>query len=51
MAKEVLRKQKHGSRVLVVPGTVVFVEVLGWTLSGRPLLSARRLFWHRAKQV
>jgi small subunit ribosomal protein S1 len=25
MAEEVLRKQKHGSRALVVPGTVVFV--------------------------
>lgn len=50
-----VRKQKHGSRSLVAPGTVVFAEVLGRTLSGRPLLSARRLFrrlaWHRARQV
>lgn len=42
-------------RTLVPPGTVVFAEVLGRTLSGRPLLSARRLFrrlaWHRARQV
>lgn len=48
-------KQKRGSRTLVAPGTVVFAEVLGRTLSGRPLLSARRLFrrlaWHRASQI
>ncbi|XP_010231966.1 uncharacterized protein LOC100830014 isoform X4 [Brachypodium distachyon] len=47
--------KKHGARTLVAPGTVVFAEVLGRTLSGRPLLSARRLFrrlaWHRASQV
>ncbi|XP_066306454.1 protein PIGMENT DEFECTIVE 338, chloroplastic-like isoform X2 [Miscanthus floridulus] len=49
------RRQKRGSRTLVAPGTVVFAEVLGRTLSGRPLLSARRLFrrlaWHRARQI
>ncbi|GJN18494.1 hypothetical protein PR202_gb05661 [Eleusine coracana subsp. coracana] len=54
MSEEELRKQKRGSRALVAPGTVVFAEVLGRTLSGRPLLSARRLFrrlaWHRARQ-
>ncbi|TVU34311.1 hypothetical protein EJB05_16142, partial [Eragrostis curvula] len=53
--EKVARKQKRGSRTLVAPGTVVFAEVLGRTLSGRPLLSARRLFrrlaWHRARQV
>ncbi|KQK08499.1 hypothetical protein BRADI_2g42220v3 [Brachypodium distachyon] len=47
--------KKHGARTLVAPGTVVFAEVLGRTLSGRPLLSARRLFrrlaWHRASQI
>lgn len=36
-------------------GTIVFAEVLGRTLGGRPLLSARRLFrrvaWHRARQI
>ncbi|KAM0857675.1 hypothetical protein ACQ4PT_048327 [Festuca glaucescens] len=36
-------------------GTVVFAEVFGRTLGGRPLLSARRLFrrvaWHRVRQV
>ncbi|KAJ1284107.1 hypothetical protein BS78_03G178900 [Paspalum vaginatum] len=52
---EEVRKQERGSRTLVAPGTVVFAEVLGRTLSGRPLLSARRLFrrlaWHRARQI
>jgi small subunit ribosomal protein S1 len=55
MGEEETRKLKHWSRALVAPGTVVFAEVLGRTLSGRPLLSARRLFrrlaWHRARQV
>ncbi|OEL35577.1 hypothetical protein BAE44_0003401 [Dichanthelium oligosanthes] len=36
-------------------GAIVFAEVLGRTLGGRPLLSARRLFrrvaWHRVRQV
>ncbi|KAK7315314.1 hypothetical protein VNO77_33854 [Canavalia gladiata] len=36
-------------------GTVLFAEVLGRTLAGRPLLSSRRLFrriaWHRLRQV
>ncbi|XP_062097492.1 protein PIGMENT DEFECTIVE 338, chloroplastic [Humulus lupulus] len=36
-------------------GTVLFAEVLGRTLSGRPLLSTRRLFrrmaWHRVRQI
>jgi len=49
------KHNRRGSRALVAPGTVVFAEVLGRTLSGRPLLSARRLFrrlaWHRARQV
>ncbi|KAL6882073.1 hypothetical protein ACP4OV_011545 [Aristida adscensionis] len=53
--EEEARRQKRGSRALVAPGTVVFAEVLGRTLSGRPLLSARRLFrrlaWHRARQI
>ncbi|XP_027358168.1 uncharacterized protein LOC113867223 isoform X3 [Abrus precatorius] len=35
-------------------GTVLFAEVLGRTLAGRPLLSTRRLFrriaWHRLRQ-
>uniref|UniRef100_A0A0E0FNS6 S1 motif domain-containing protein n=1 Tax=Oryza nivara TaxID=4536 RepID=A0A0E0FNS6_ORYNI len=46
--------ERGGGRTLVPPGTVVFAEVLGRTLSGRPLLSARRLFrrlaWHRTRQ-
>ncbi|TKY46080.1 30S ribosomal protein S1 [Spatholobus suberectus] len=36
-------------------GTVLFAEVLGRTLAGRPLLSTRRLFrriaWHRLRQI
>ena len=36
-------------------GTILFAEVLGRTLAGRPLLSTRRLFrriaWHRLRQV
>lgn len=36
-------------------GTILFAEVLGRTLSGRPLISTRRLFrrlaWHRVRQV
>ncbi|XXG48842.1 hypothetical protein AAC387_Pa02g3177 [Persea americana] len=42
-------------RPVVETGTVVFAEVLGRTLSGRPLLSTRRLFrrvaWHRGRQI
>lgn len=42
-------------RPVVEPGTVLFAEVLGRTLGGRPLLSTRRLFrriaWHRVRQV
>ncbi|KAF3772906.1 30S ribosomal protein S1 [Nymphaea thermarum] len=40
---------------IVELGTVLFAEVLGRTLSGRPLLSTRRLTrriaWHRVRQV
>lgn len=42
-------------RPVVETGTVLFAEVLGRTLSGRPLLSTRRFFrriaWHRVRQV
>ncbi|XP_021902532.1 uncharacterized protein LOC110818082 [Carica papaya] len=42
-------------RPAVETGTVLFAEVLGRTLSGRPLLSTRRLFrriaWHRVRQI
>lgn len=42
-------------RPVVEIGTILFAEVLGRTLSGRPLLSTRRLFrriaWHRVMQV
>ncbi|XP_076920687.1 protein PIGMENT DEFECTIVE 338, chloroplastic-like [Bidens hawaiensis] len=40
---------------VVEHGTVLFAEVLGRTLSGRPLISMRRLFrklaWHRVWQI
>lgn len=40
---------------VVEHGTVLFAQVLGRTLSGRPLISTRRLFrrlaWHRVRQV
>ncbi|EPS65242.1 hypothetical protein M569_09535, partial [Genlisea aurea] len=42
-------------RPVVDLGTVLFAEVLGRTLGGRPLLSARKLFrriaWHRVRQI
>ncbi|RDY09103.1 rps1A, partial [Mucuna pruriens] len=42
-------------RPVVEIGTILFAEVLGRTLSGRPLLSNRRLFrriaWHRLRQI
>ncbi|KAG4157534.1 hypothetical protein ERO13_D02G068000v2 [Gossypium hirsutum] len=42
-------------RPVVETGTVLFAEVLGRTLSGRPLLSTRQLFrriaWHRVRQI
>ncbi|VVA94948.1 unnamed protein product [Arabis nemorensis] len=45
---------KQGRPVVEI-GTVVFAEVLGSTLSGRPLLSSRRYFrriaWHRVRQI
>lgn len=48
------REYVHGRPVVEV-GTVLFAEILGRTLSGRPLLSTRRLFkrvaWHRVRQV
>ncbi|KAE9621088.1 hypothetical protein Lal_00019517 [Lupinus albus] len=43
-----------GSTVLEI-GTILFAEVMGRTLAGRPLLSSRRLFrriaWHRLRQI
>ncbi|XP_057426867.1 protein PIGMENT DEFECTIVE 338, chloroplastic-like [Lotus japonicus] len=42
-------------RPVVETGTILFAEVLGRTLSGRPLLSTRRFFrriaWHRVRQI
>jgi small subunit ribosomal protein S1 len=44
-----------GKDSVVEIGTILFAEVLGRTLTGRPLLSSRRLFcriaWHRLRQV
>lgn len=44
-----------GKSDVVEIGTILFAEVLGRTLTGRPLLSSRRLFqriaWHRLRQV
>lgn len=52
---DVLSSEPGPGRPVVETGTVLFAEVLGRTLSGRPLLSTRRLFrrisWHRVRQV
>ncbi|KAM3412141.1 hypothetical protein ACQJBY_003678 [Aegilops geniculata] len=49
------RTGKEKCAPVVGVGTVVFAEVLGRTLGGRPLLSSRRLFrrvaWHRVRQI
>ncbi|KAJ8645349.1 hypothetical protein MRB53_007097 [Persea americana] len=53
--KEALNGERVQGRPVVETGTVVFAEALGRTLSGRPLLSTRRLFrrvaWHRGRQI
>lgn len=47
------RNGKEKRAAVMGVGTIVFAEVLGRTLGGRPLLSARRLFrrvaWHRVR--
>lgn len=52
---DALSSEPGPGRPVVEMGTVLFAEVLGRTLSGRPLLSTRRLFrriaWHRVRQV
>ncbi|CAA0810857.1 Nucleic acid-binding proteins superfamily [Striga hermonthica] len=52
---EALSGQPMQGKLVVEPGTVLFAEVYGRTLGGRPLLSARRLFrrmaWHRVRQI
>lgn len=52
---EAMGARKLSGRPVVETGTVLFAEVLGRTLSGRPLLSSRRMFrrvaWHRVRQV
>ncbi|CAN7087661.1 unnamed protein product [Brassica oleracea var. botrytis] len=51
---EVMEFARQGRPVVEI-GTVIFAEVLGRTLSGRPLLSSRRYFrriaWHRVRQI
>ncbi|XP_068652260.1 protein PIGMENT DEFECTIVE 338, chloroplastic-like [Aristolochia californica] len=53
--EEAFTRELVPGRPVVEVGTVVFAEVLGRTLSGRPLLSTRRLFrrvaWHRVRQI
>ncbi|KAL8172436.1 hypothetical protein V2J09_024240, partial [Rumex salicifolius] len=53
--EEALSQQPAPNRPVVEAGTVLFAEVLGRTLSGRPLLSSRRYFrriaWHRVRQI
>ncbi|XP_040997023.1 protein PIGMENT DEFECTIVE 338, chloroplastic isoform X1 [Juglans microcarpa x Juglans regia] len=52
---EALGRGSAPGRPVVETGTVLFAEVLGRTLSGRPLLSTRRFFrrisWHRVRQI
>lgn len=52
---EAVSGESMPGKPVVEPGTVLFAEVLGRTLSGRPLLSTRRLFrriaWHRVRQI
>lgn len=52
---EAMSADSIAGRPVVEPGTVLFAEVLGRTLSGRPLLSTRRLIkrvaWHRVRQI
>ncbi|KAJ1263822.1 hypothetical protein BS78_09G216200 [Paspalum vaginatum] len=49
------RSGKEKGAPVLGAGAIVFAEVLGRTLGGRPLLSARRLFrrvaWHRVRQI
>lgn len=51
--EEAMGARKVSGRPVVEIGTVLFAEVLGRTLSGRPLLSSRRMFrrvaWHRVR--
>lgn len=53
--EEALSGESAPGRPVVEVGSLLFAEVLGRTLSGRPLLSTRRMFrrvaWHRVRQV
>ncbi|KAK9270580.1 hypothetical protein L1049_026161 [Liquidambar formosana] len=52
---DAISREPVPGRPVVETGTVLFAEVLGRTLSGRPLLSTRRLFrrvaWYRVRQI
>ncbi|KAL6570055.1 hypothetical protein OROMI_014569 [Orobanche minor] len=52
---EALSGESMQGKPVVELGMILFAEVLGMTLGGRPLLSTRRLFrrmaWHRVRQV
>ncbi|XP_057531889.1 protein PIGMENT DEFECTIVE 338, chloroplastic [Amaranthus tricolor] len=53
--EDAIKGKPISGRPVVDAGTVLFAEVLGRTLSGRPLLSTRRFFkriaWHRVRQI
>uniref|UniRef100_A0A1D1YZI5 30S ribosomal protein S1, chloroplastic n=1 Tax=Anthurium amnicola TaxID=1678845 RepID=A0A1D1YZI5_9ARAE len=53
--EEALSWEPAPGRPVVEVGSVLFAEVFGRSLSGRPLLSTRRMFrrvaWHRARQI
>nr|XP_043614564.1 protein PIGMENT DEFECTIVE 338, chloroplastic [Erigeron canadensis] len=53
--EEALSTGPGAGQPVVEHGTVLFAEVLGRTLSGRPLISTRRFFrrlaWHRVRQI
>ncbi|KAD6796759.1 hypothetical protein R6Q59_019475 [Mikania micrantha] len=55
MKNEEALSSSGGLIPVVEHGTVLFAQVLGRTLSGRPLISTRRLFrrlaWHRVRQI
>ncbi|CAI9778005.1 unnamed protein product [Fraxinus pennsylvanica] len=52
---EAVNEELKPGTPVVEPGTVLFAEILGRTLSGLPLLSTRRLVrriaWHRVRQI
>ncbi|KAH9604909.1 hypothetical protein KSS87_009689 [Heliosperma pusillum] len=53
--QDLVSGKPFSGRPIVDAGNVIIAEVLGRTLSGRPLLSCRRYFrriaWHRVRQI